>query len=125
MADLFNLQPVAPDPLQQVTEAGDESVLFHPRDADLPVAQLHRLPAHLLHQHALRLHNNNTAPDEHVFARPTPDMSPLKSNVDTCTRWTDVAICVRSTQPTPNQINMDSGIWKDGKYDNIKLRQGR
>ena len=59
-ADLFDLQPVAPDALQQVTEAGDERVLLHPCDADLPVAQLHRLTPHLLHQHALSLHNNTT-----------------------------------------------------------------
>ena len=72
VADLFNLQPVAPDPLQQVAEAGDESVLLHPRDADLPVAQLHRLPAHLLHQHALRLHQNHKTPGEQVFVHPTP-----------------------------------------------------
>lgn len=54
--DLFNLQPVAPDPLQQVAQAGDQGVLLHTGDADLAVTQLHGLPAHLLHQHALGLH---------------------------------------------------------------------
>lgn len=52
---LFNLQPMAPDSLQQVTEAGDECVLLHAGDADLTVTELHCLPAHLLHQHALCL----------------------------------------------------------------------
>lgn len=52
---LFDLQPVAPDPLQQVTETGDERVLLHASDADLTVTKFHRLPAHLLHQHALCL----------------------------------------------------------------------
>lgn len=56
LPDLFNLQPVAPDPLQQVTETRDQSVLFHTGDADLSVAQLHRFPTHLLHQHTLSLH---------------------------------------------------------------------
>lgn len=52
---LFNLQPMAPDSLQQVTEAGDECVLFYAGDADLTVTKLHCFPAHLLHQHALCL----------------------------------------------------------------------
>ncbi len=52
---LFDLQTVAPDPFQQITQAGDERVLLHTSDANLPVAQLHRFPSHLLHQHAFGL----------------------------------------------------------------------
>lgn len=52
---LFDLQTMTPDPFQKITQAGDERVLLHPRDADLPMAQLHRLPAHLLHQHTFCL----------------------------------------------------------------------
>lgn len=57
---LFDLQTVAPDSFQQITQAGDECVLLHSSDADLPVAQLHRFPSHLLHQHAFGLsHRSN------------------------------------------------------------------
>lgn len=52
---LFDLQTVAPDSFQQITQAGDERVLLHASDANLPVAQLHRFPSHLLHQHAFGL----------------------------------------------------------------------
>ncbi len=52
---LFDLQTVAPDSFQQITQAGDERVLLHTSDANLPVAQLHRFPSHLLHQHAFGL----------------------------------------------------------------------
>lgn len=57
-ADLFDLQPVAPDPLQQVTETRYQGVLLHAGDADLAVTQLHSLPTHLLHQHAFGLQGN-------------------------------------------------------------------
>lgn len=59
--DLFDLQPVAPDPLQEVTEARNKSVLFNTGDADLSVAQLHGLPTHLLHQHTLGLQGETHA----------------------------------------------------------------
>lgn len=55
LTDLFDLQPVAPDSLQQVTQTRYQGVLLHTGDADLAVAQLHSLPAHLLHEHALGL----------------------------------------------------------------------
>lgn len=57
LTHLFDLQPVAPDPLQQVTQAGDERVLLQAGDVGLTVAQLHRLSTHLLHQHPLGLEN--------------------------------------------------------------------
>lgn len=52
---LFHLQPMTPDPFQEVTKAGNQGVLFHPCDVDFPVPQLHSLSAHLLHQHPLGL----------------------------------------------------------------------
>lgn len=52
---LFHLQPMAPDPFQKVTEAGNQGVLFHTSDVHLSVPQLHSLSAHLLHQHPLGL----------------------------------------------------------------------
>lgn len=58
---LFNLQPVTPDSLQQVTEAGDERVLLHAGDADLTMTKLHCLPAHLLNQHTLCLSQETQA----------------------------------------------------------------
>lgn len=57
-SDLFNLQTMTPDPLQQVTETGDQGVLLHARDANLAVTQLHGLPTHLLYQHTFRLQTN-------------------------------------------------------------------
>lgn len=36
-SDLFNLQPMAPDPLQQVTETRNQGVFLNTGDADLSV----------------------------------------------------------------------------------------
>ena len=74
--DLFDLQPVAPDPLEQVTQAGDQSVLLQSSNVGLTMTQLHRLPSHLLHQHTLSLnikHNmkiaiSMTLGDSHLCA---------------------------------------------------------
>ena len=50
---MFGLQSVRPDPLEQVAERGDEGVLLDAHQRTFAVAKLHRLAAHLLHQHAL------------------------------------------------------------------------
>lgn len=59
LTHLFDLQPVAPDPLQQVTQAGDERILFQTSDIGLTVAQFHCLSAHLFYQHPLGLQNTS------------------------------------------------------------------
>lgn len=61
-AYLFDLQAMAPDAFQEVAQTGDERVLLQAGDADLAMAQLRCLLAHLLHQHALSLVGERTAP---------------------------------------------------------------
>lgn len=59
--DLFNLQPVAPDPLQQVTETCNQGVFLNTGNADFSVAQLHSLTPHLLYQHTFSLQRDNNS----------------------------------------------------------------
>lgn len=66
--DLFNLQPVTPDPLQEVTETSNQGVLLHTCDANLAVTQLHGLSAHLLYQHSFRLQTKKLNKKERTYA---------------------------------------------------------
>lgn len=79
---LLNLQPVAPDSLQQVTETGDECVLLHTGDADLTVTELHRFPAHLLHQHALCLDQETQSRNRTIISEVTTYHDVLHSLTD-------------------------------------------
>lgn len=74
-AYLLDQQAVAPYPLQEVAEAGDQGVLLQARDAGLSVAQLHRFVAHLLHQHAFGLQTSRVATSVIPAARPEPNKS--------------------------------------------------
>ena len=52
---LFHLQPMTPNPFQQVTKTGNQGIIFHPCDVHFPMSQFHSLSPHLLHQHPLGL----------------------------------------------------------------------
>ena len=52
---LLVLQTVAPDPFQQVAQAGNQCVFFHTNMQWLAMAQFKRLLAHLVDQNAFRL----------------------------------------------------------------------
>lgn len=69
---LLDQQAVAPYPLQQITEAGDQGVLLQARDVGFSVAQFHGFVAHLLHQHAFGLKTSHVATSVIPAVRPEP-----------------------------------------------------
>ncbi|KAL0612137.1 hypothetical protein AAY473_018766 [Plecturocebus cupreus] len=52
---LLDLQAMAPYPLQQVTQAGDQGILLQASDVCFSMAKFHRFVSHLLYQHAFGL----------------------------------------------------------------------
>ena len=51
---LFRLQAVSPDSFQEVTQAGNQRIIFHARYGNLSVTQLQRLAAHLADEQTFR-----------------------------------------------------------------------